>query len=92
MVKDYDKINDYLLFSLLAPNIGGRIQFQNDPGRTIFQKVNLGDINIFSAYDVECTVSYIFRDRPVLTVIGNRMIAAWMFSLLKEKFRRLFAV
>lgn len=54
LIKNYGEINDYLLFSLLAPNIEGLVHFQSNQEKTFFQEIDLDDI---LGHDTEDTFS-----------------------------------
>ena len=58
LIKNYGEVNDYRLFSMLAPNIVGRVSFQSEQKKTTFPEVSLDDI---INNDTEDTFSNLLR-------------------------------
>ena len=75
LIKNYGKINDYLLFDLLAPNITGRVQFHSDQAKTIFQEVNLDDILNHDTEDTFSTLLQTFLQKNAISGVQPKTLA-----------------
>ena len=75
LIKDYGEINDYLLFSLLAPNIEGRVNFQSEQGKTLFQEVNLDDILNNDTEDTFSNLLHTFLKKNAISGIQPKTLA-----------------
>ena len=75
LIKDYGEINDYLLFSLLAPNIEGRVRFQSDHGKTLFREVNLDDILNHDTEDTFSNLLHSFLKKNAISGVQPKTLA-----------------
>ncbi|MEA3332941.1 MAG: type II toxin-antitoxin system HipA family toxin [Pseudomonadota bacterium] len=75
LIKDYGEINDYLLFSLLAPNIEGRVSFQSDQEKNLFQEVDLDDILNYDTEDTFSNLLHNFLKKNAISGVQPKTLA-----------------
>jgi len=79
--KEYGKVDDYLIFSLLSSNIKSRVEFQSDLQRSIeFPSLDIDDILANDTKDTFSNLLHTFLNKNAISGVQPKTIA-----LLKDK-------
>ncbi len=88
LLKEYGGIDDYRLFSLLAPNINGRVTFESDKGRQLFNDVQIEHVLDNDTEDTFMFLMRTFLHKNAISGVQPKTFASLIDrrGLVKEQF------
>ena len=80
LTKEYGYVDEYLLFSLLAPNLQGRMSFKTDFSHLVFEAIDIDEILNNDTPDTFNKLLHTFLDKNAISGVQPKTIA-----LVKDK-------
>jgi serine/threonine-protein kinase HipA len=75
LTKEYGYIDEYLLFSLISPNIQGRVSFKTDFSHLTFEAIEIDEILNNDSFDTFNKLLHTFLDKNAISGVQPKTIA-----------------